>query len=303
MGLLKKIILACLISLPIVLPVRAEDVPLLKRNGVYYIPGEVNESMTLIFLVDTGAAEVTLTEDVVRALIRTGTVEKKHILPDKIYVLADGRKVRNARIMLEKIKIGKRVLRNIEAAISHEGSHLLIGQNLLEKMGPWTFDTNRQVLVFTDYPTLETEESLPKEDEQETIGHLRNRLGKANPKQVVELFFKSVADERYAISWASLSAHSKDEIVQLVAREGEIPPKFIRDLFERNDLAVNGFWTSFRTYSDIPKIAPIATYQQIENGPNQAIVQVKVGERELPFMVFRENDEWRLGLIESIKGE
>src|SRR5215475_4640676 len=68
----------------------AEDIPLVRKGGVYEIPVEINGVITLHFVLDTGAAEVNIPADVALTLYRAGTIWDTDFLPGRTYTLADG---------------------------------------------------------------------------------------------------------------------------------------------------------------------------------------------------------------------
>src|SRR5215510_3945261 len=85
----------------------AEDIPLSKRGGVYEIPVEINGVITLNFVLDTGASEVSIPADVALTLYRAGTIKDADFLPGQIYRLADGSLVNRSRLVLRSLKIGQ----------------------------------------------------------------------------------------------------------------------------------------------------------------------------------------------------
>ncbi len=89
----------------------AEDIPLIKKGGVYELPVEINGALTLHFVLDSGASEVLIPADVVLTLIRTGTIKDTDFLAGQTYVLADGSTVKSPRFILRSLKIGSRILR------------------------------------------------------------------------------------------------------------------------------------------------------------------------------------------------
>jgi predicted aspartyl protease len=124
-----------------------EEIPLRRVGGVYELPVEINGVLTLHFTVDTGASEVNIPADVVRTLYRAGTIQDTDFLPGKTYVLADGSTMRSARFLLRSLKIGSHRITNVPASIGPLNSHLLLGQNVLEKLGTWGIDSQRKVLM------------------------------------------------------------------------------------------------------------------------------------------------------------
>jgi clan AA aspartic protease (TIGR02281 family) len=291
------------------LPMRAQadvslqdEIPLEKMSGVYHLPVELNGVVTLMFILDTGAAEMSLPQEVVQALIQGGTIGRDDFIESKVYVLADGTRVKSPRVIIHKVKIGNRVLHNVEATITDEGSALLLGQNLLEKIGSYTFDGNRQVLVLHSETNSPQGAPIPPAEQTPTqrIAPLTQQLN--DTETVVEQFFLSIAEEKFADSWKMLSTYSQDTIVNMVAEEAEKPPDLIRTLFDTNHRSVqSGFWNSFRSSSQIPILLPRAIYHQTHRTGDFATVMVRVGEEEIRFELYEEKGSWKLGLIESIE--
>ena len=63
----------------------AEDIPLIKKGGVYEIPVEINGVITLNFVLDTGASEVNIPADVALTLYHAGTIKDADFLPGQTY--------------------------------------------------------------------------------------------------------------------------------------------------------------------------------------------------------------------------
>jgi predicted aspartyl protease len=118
-----------------------------KVAGVYELPVEINGVLTLNFILDSGASEVHMPADVVSTLIRTGTIKDADFLPGKTYVLADGSTIKSPRFIIRNLKIGSRRIQNIPASIGSLHSGLLLGQSVLEKLGTWGIDSERQILI------------------------------------------------------------------------------------------------------------------------------------------------------------
>src|SRR6267142_7279954 len=84
----------------------AENIPLLKKSGVYEIPVEVNGVITLNFILDTGASEVNIPADVALTLYRAGTIRDTDFLPGRTYTLADGATLNSSRFLLRNLALG-----------------------------------------------------------------------------------------------------------------------------------------------------------------------------------------------------
>ena len=126
----------------------AEDVRLSKEGGVYHLPVRINDAIELLFIVDTGAADVHIPADVALTLMRTGTISKADFLGTAEYQMADGTISENAKLRLRSLKIGSTIIRNVEASIGPVAGSLLLGQSALGEIEPWRLDTKREVFVF-----------------------------------------------------------------------------------------------------------------------------------------------------------
>src|SRR5713101_4800668 len=125
----------------------AENIPLIKKGGIYEIPVEINGVITLNFVLDTGASEVNIPADVALTLYRAGTIKDADFLPGQTYTLADGSQVNSSRFVLRHLKVGQRRIDNVAASVGEVFSPLLLGQSFLEKLGAWGIDSQKQVLV------------------------------------------------------------------------------------------------------------------------------------------------------------
>lgn len=279
-----------------------EVIALQKLGGVYHVPVELNGFLELMFILDTGAAEMSIPSNVVQSLMRAGTVDENDYLSGKIFVLANGRRVESPRIMLRKVKIGHRVLHNVPATVSEAHSPLLLGQSLLEKMGSYTFDPQSQLLVLHGNPQDDMGERVPVAAHEEVQPYESEPVNKNEVESVVERFFLSVSRQEYDVSWHTLSTYSQNTIVAMVAKEADMAPEVIRELFEENHRSVQmGFWTSFRDTSLISQLTPHAVFRQTSQAFGQATVTVWVGSDQLRFDLYEEDGKWRLGLIESLE--
>jgi WD40 repeat protein len=66
------------------------EVPLKKDGGIFVVPVQINGTITLDFVIDSGAADVSVPADVFSTLVRAGTIKDSDIIGEQTYVLADG---------------------------------------------------------------------------------------------------------------------------------------------------------------------------------------------------------------------
>ena len=121
--------------------------PLGQRRRNLYTPIEINGVLTLHFILDTGASDVQISADVALTLIRTGTIQSSDFLPGRTYTLADGTTVQSPRFILRSLKIGTRLITQVPASIGNLYGALLLGQSVLERLGTWSMDSQRRMLV------------------------------------------------------------------------------------------------------------------------------------------------------------
>ena len=122
------------------------SVPMQRQGGMYVVPVLINNAITLNFVVDSGAADVHIPADVVMTLIRRGTLKESDFLGQKTYVLADGSTVPSQTFRIRSLKVGNKVLENVNGSASVKGIPLL-GQSFLGRFKSWSVDNNKHALV------------------------------------------------------------------------------------------------------------------------------------------------------------
>ena len=170
-------------------PALVEEISLVKVGGVYALPVEINGVLTLKFVLDSGAAEVNIPADVVLTLMRTGTIKGTDFLPGKTYVLADGSKLKNPRFTIRSLKIGSRHIQDVPASVGPLNSSLLLGQSLLERLGTWGINTQRQMLVVGALPSASKGQQTP--GDYLTTPYAKTVNGK-EPRAIIDTKFGSI---------------------------------------------------------------------------------------------------------------
>ncbi len=118
-----------------------------KEGGTYVVPVRINDELTLDFMVDSGASDVSIPEDVVTTLMRAGTIRDTDFLGERTYVLADGSRVTSKTLRIRSLQVGDRVLENVTGSVAPTNGSLLLGQSFLGRFKSWSIDNNRHVLV------------------------------------------------------------------------------------------------------------------------------------------------------------
>jgi uncharacterized protein YecT (DUF1311 family)/predicted aspartyl protease len=124
------------------------SVPMQIEGGVYVVPVLINDAISLNFVVDSGAADVSIPADVVMTLIRTGTLTESDFLGQQIYVLADGSKVPSHTFRIRSLKVGNKVLEDVIGSVADVQGGLLLGQSFLSRFQSWSIDNTKHALVF-----------------------------------------------------------------------------------------------------------------------------------------------------------
>src|SRR5690242_18435165 len=86
-------------------PALPETIQLVQSGGVYMVPVRINDAITIPSILDSGAADISVPEDVFKTLIRTGTVTESDFLASAIYVNADGTARSRQRFMLHDLRV------------------------------------------------------------------------------------------------------------------------------------------------------------------------------------------------------
>jgi clan AA aspartic protease (TIGR02281 family) len=126
----------------------ATSIPMKSESGIYVIPVLINNAITLDFVVDSGASDVSIPADVVTTLMRTGTLRQSDFLDQKTYKLADGSTVPSQTFRIRSLKVGSKVFENVNGSVASVKATLLLGQSFLSRFKSWSIDNNKHALVF-----------------------------------------------------------------------------------------------------------------------------------------------------------
>jgi clan AA aspartic protease (TIGR02281 family) len=126
---------------------RQLDIPLQARNGILTVPVAINGAITLNFVIDSGAADVSVPADVALTLWRAGTIDPTDFIGERTYVLANGTQVPSKVFRIRELKIGSIEIQNVTASITDSDGELLLGQSFLQRFRSWSIDNQRQMLV------------------------------------------------------------------------------------------------------------------------------------------------------------
>lgn len=118
-----------------------------RKGGTYVVPVLINNAITLDFVVDSGAADVSIPADVVLTLIRTGTINSGDFIDKRTYRLADGSTMPSTTFRIRSLKVGGRVVENVTGSVAPATGSLLLGQSFLSRFNSWSVNNSRHELV------------------------------------------------------------------------------------------------------------------------------------------------------------
>jgi predicted aspartyl protease len=108
-------------------------VPLVPERGVFTVPVVINGLITLGFLIDSGASDVTVPADIVKTLVEVGTIRDDDFLGKQTYQLADGSTMPSQRFVIHSLQVGDPTIENVVGAVTPVTGRLLLGQSFLSR--------------------------------------------------------------------------------------------------------------------------------------------------------------------------
>jgi clan AA aspartic protease (TIGR02281 family) len=123
------------------------SIPMKREGGVYVVPVLINNAITLDFVVDSGASDVTIPSDVVSTLVRAGTLSSADFIGKNIYRLADGSTMPSPVFRIRSLKVGNTVVENIAGSVAPVEGSLLLGQSFLSRFKSWSIDNSAHALL------------------------------------------------------------------------------------------------------------------------------------------------------------
>lgn len=152
---------------------KTTSIPLRLRGGVYQVPATLNSELKVFFVVDSGASDVTISEDVAKILVKNESLDKKDIIGNGNYQIANGDTTVGTVINIKTIEIAGYMLNNIKAVVMKgDNVPLLLGQSALRKLGSWSINTKKNTLDITS--SEKPIPFVPPKDSSSTAGTIPN---------------------------------------------------------------------------------------------------------------------------------
>jgi TonB family protein len=111
-----------------------------RRAGLFTVPIEINGKMTLDFVVDSGAAFVTVPADVLGKLREAGAIRESDLHGNQRFTLADGSLREGMAFTIRSLRAGDKLFENVQGIVVPVGGQLLLGQTFLECFKSWSLD-------------------------------------------------------------------------------------------------------------------------------------------------------------------
>jgi len=128
----------------------SESIPLIHAHGTLQVPVVINGKISLNFIIDSGATDVSIPASVFSTLTRNGTVSPQDFLDKRMYKLADGSGEISQRFRIRSLRVGKLEIRDVIASVGDSGGLPLLGQSFLSRLKSWSIDNERQALLITE---------------------------------------------------------------------------------------------------------------------------------------------------------
>jgi predicted aspartyl protease len=117
------------------------------EGSVLHVPVVLNGVTPAKFVVDSGAADVALSQELYQSLVQAGTIQKGDALPPSTRRIADGSSVNVECFILRSIRIGNTTVTNVRASVGPSKAPLLLGQAFLQRFREWRIDNTISALI------------------------------------------------------------------------------------------------------------------------------------------------------------
>lgn len=123
-------------------------VKMVKQNGIYMIPVTIN-GVQMHFIFDTGASLISISSTEAIFLYKQGKLTQDDIKGKANFTDANGDVSEGTIIILKEVKIGNKVLTNVEASVVNNlEAPILMGQSALSQFGKISIDYNKGEIKF-----------------------------------------------------------------------------------------------------------------------------------------------------------
>jgi predicted aspartyl protease len=155
--------------------------PLKREGDTFLVPVLINKAIVLDFVVDSGAGDVTIPQDVFTTLIRTGTIQESDLTGTRTYRLANGPTEALPTFKIRSLTLAGTVIEDVSGSVTAVEGSLLLGQSFLTRFKSWSIDNAKEALLLEPYggrspPVFDArrESPAPAPDTQEAYSVVKN---------------------------------------------------------------------------------------------------------------------------------
>ena len=124
------------------------QVSMIKKEGNLWVPAQINNVVTIDFVIDSGASDITLPWDTYLTLLRSGTLTKANYIGEVNFGIANGSEVRGHKFKLASLQVGNQVLSDVVASVMpSDAATPLLGLSFLSRFQSWSIDNKSSVLT------------------------------------------------------------------------------------------------------------------------------------------------------------
>jgi TPR repeat protein len=129
-------------------------VTLRRQSGVLMVPAVLNDAVSANFVVDSGASDVVIPENVLQELRKANKFKDADFTGKQLFKIADGSVVEAKTFVLRSVSVSNRMLTNVRVSVVPINATPLLGQSFLQRFASWSIDNERQVLLLKEKETM-----------------------------------------------------------------------------------------------------------------------------------------------------
>jgi clan AA aspartic protease (TIGR02281 family) len=122
-----------------------------REGGAFLVPVLINKAISLDFVVDSGAGDVTIPQDVFRTLIRTGTIQESDLTGTRTYRLANGTTEALPTFKIRSLTLAGTAIEDVSGSVTAVEGSLLLGQSFLRRFKSWSIDNVKEALILEPF--------------------------------------------------------------------------------------------------------------------------------------------------------
>lgn len=122
-------------------------IKLTRLGGVYAVPLQLNRHVVLYGIVDSGASDISIPADILKAMKDDKILSESDFLDEKTYVMADGSKVAAKRYLIKSVRVGEKELNDVTISSTTKNGVILLGQSFLGRFKSWSIDNKDHALI------------------------------------------------------------------------------------------------------------------------------------------------------------